>query len=334
MTHEQILADLKSKKYNTVYFLAGEETYYIDLLSDYIEANILDEAEKGFNQTVMYGRDVEVGALISAAKQFPMMSENTVIIVKEAQDLKKIEELKAYVDNPLVSTVLVLCYRGKKIDKRKALYKSIHKNGLYFESNKLYETKIPEWIKGYLRAKEYTIGDKASAMLTEFLGTDLSKIAGELNKLCILAPRGTEINAKLVEENIGISKDYNNFELQNAVMNKDVLKANRIIKYFEANPRNNPIVVTLSVLYNLFSKVLIFHSLKDKNPQAVAKSLGVNPYFVKDYQKAAQTYNLKYSVKALDLLREADMKSKGYNNPSTSQADLLKELIYKLVYAV
>ena len=332
MTHEQILADLKSKKYNTVYFLAGEETYYIDLLSDYIEDNILDEAEKGFNQTVMYGRDVEVGALISAAKQFPMMSENTVIIVKEAQDLKKIEELKAYVDNPLVSTVLVLCYRGKKIDKRKALYKSIHKNGLYFESNKLYETKIPEWIKAYLRAKEYTIGDKASAMLTEFLGTDLSKIAGELNKLCILVPRGTEINAKLVEENIGISKDYNNFELQNAVMNKDVLKANRIIKYFESNPRNNPIVVTLSVLYTLFSKVLVFHSLKDKNPQAVAKSLGVNPYFVKDYQKAAQAYNLKYAVRALDLLREADMKSKGYNNPSTSQADLLKELIYKLCY--
>jgi len=332
MTHEQVLADLKSKKYSPIYFLAGEETFYIDLLSDYIEASVLDESEKSFNQTVMYGRDVEIGSLISAAKQFPMMSENTVIIVKEAQDLKRIEELKAYVDQPLSSTVLVLCYRGKKIDKRKALYKSIQKNGIYFESNKLYENKIPEWIKGYLRTKDYTIGNKASAMLTEFLGTDLSKIAGELNKLCILAPKGTEINAKLVEENIGISKDYNNFELQNAVMNKEVLKANRIVKYFEANPRNNPIVVTLSVLYSLFSKVLIFHSLKDKNPQAVAKSLGVNPYFVKDYQKAAQTYNLKAAVGALDLLREADMKSKGYNNPSTSQADLLKELIYKLCY--
>jgi len=332
MTHEQVLADLKAKKYNSIYFLAGEETFYIDLISDYIEKNILDEAEKGFNQTVMYGRDVEIGALISAAKQFPMMSENTVIIVKEAQDLKKIEELKSYVDQPLNSTLLVLCYRGKKIDKRKALYKSLQKNGLYFESNKLYENKIPEWIKGYLRAKDYTIGNKASAMLTEFLGTDLSKISGELDKLCILAPKGSEINAELVEENIGISKDYNNFELQNAVMNKDVLKANRIIKYFEANPRNNPIVVTLSVLYNLFSKVLIYHALNDKNPQSVAKSLGVNPYFVKDYQKAAQTYNLKNSVQALDLLRNADMKSKGYNNPSTSQADLLRELVYKLCY--
>lgn len=332
MTHEQVLADLKAKKYNSIYFLAGEETFYIDLISDYIEKNILDEAEKGFNQTVMYGRDVEIGALISAAKQFPMMSENTVIIVKEAQDLKKIEELKSYVDQPLNSTLLVLCYRGKKIDKRKALYKSLQKNGLYFESNKLYENKIPEWIKGYLRAKDYTIGNKASAMLTEFLGTDLSKISGELDKLCILAPKGSEINAELVEENIGISKDYNNFELQNAVMNKDVLKANRIIKYFEANPRNNPIVVTLSVLYNLFSKVLIYHALNDKNPQSVAKNLGVNPYFVKDYQKAAQTYNLKNSVQALDLLRNADMKSKGYNNPSTSQADLLRELVYKLCY--
>jgi DNA polymerase-3 subunit delta len=332
MTHEQVLADLKAKKYNSIYFLAGEETFYIDLISDYIEKNILDEAEKGFNQTVMYGRDVEIGALISAAKQFPMMSENTVIIVKEAQDLKNIEELKSYVDQPLNSTLLVLCYRGKKIDKRKALYKSLQKNGLYLESNKLYENKIPEWIKGYLRAKDYTIGNKASAMLTEFLGTDLSKISGELDKLCILAHKGSEINAALVEENIGISKDYNNFELQNAVMNKDLLKANRIIKYFEANPRKNPIVVTLSVLYNLFSKVLIYHGLTDKNPQSVARCLGVNPYFVKDYQKAAQNYSLKNSVKALDLLRDADMKSKGYNNPSTSQSDLLKELVYKLCY--
>lgn len=332
MTHEQILAELKEKKYKPIYFLEGEETYYIDLISDYIEKNVLDEAEKGFNQTVMYGRDAEISALISAAKQFPMMSDNTVIIVKEAQDLKKIEELKSYVDQPLNSTILVLCYRGKKIDKRKALYKSLQKTGVYFESNKLYENKIPDWIKGYLRAKDYTIGNKASAMLTEFLGTNLSKISGELDKLCILAPKGSEINAELVEDNIGISKDFNNFELQNAVMNKDVLKANRIIKYFNANPKNNPIVVTLSVLYNLFSKVLIYHALPDKNPQSVAKSLGVNPYFVKDYQKAAQVYNLKSSVRALDILRDADMKSKGYNNPSTTHGDLLKEVIYKLCY--
>ncbi|MCS5663166.1 MAG: DNA polymerase III subunit delta [Flavobacteriales bacterium] len=332
MTHEQILADLKAKKYNSTYFLAGEETFYIDLICDYIEKNVLNEADKGFNQTVLYGRDVEIGALISAAKQFPMMSENTVIIVKEAQDLKKIEELKSYVEQPLDSTLLVLCYRGKKLDKRKALYKSLQKKGLYFESNKLYENKIPDWIKAYLRTKDYSIGNKSAAMLTEFLGNDLSKIAGELNKLCILAPKGSEITEQLIEDNIGISKDYNNFELQNAVMNKDVLKANRIIKYFEANSKNNPIVVTLSVLYNLFSKVLIYHGLSDKNPQSVAKSLGVNPYFVKDYQKAAQTYNLKNSVKALDVLRQADMKSKGYNNPSTSHGDLLKEVIYKLCY--
>jgi len=332
MTYEQILAELKAKKYQSIYFLAGEEPFFIDLISDYIEKNILDEAEKGFNQTVMYGRDVEIGALISTAKQFPMMSENTVIIVKEAQDLKKIEELKSYIDQPLSSTILVLCYRDKKLDKRKALYKSLQKNGLYFETKKLYENKITDWIKGYLRAKDYTIGNKASAMLSEFLGSDLSKISGELDKLCILAPKGSEINASLVEENIGISKDYNNFEFQNAVMNKDVMKANRIIKYFEANPRNNPIIVTLSVLYNLFSKVLIYHGLTDKNPQSVAKNLGVNPYFVKDYQKAAEVYSLKNSVKALNFLREADMKSKGFNNPSTTQADLLKELVYKLCY--
>ena len=250
MTYEQILANIKSKKYSPVYFFAGEETYYIDLLSDCIETSVLDEAEKGFNQSVLYGRDVEIGALISAAKQFPMMSDNTVIIVKEAQDLKKIEELKQYVDQPLASTILVLCYRGKKIDKRKGLYKSLQKNGVYFESSKLYENKIPEWIKSYLSKKDYKIGNKASAMLTEFLGTDLTKIAGELNKLTILAPKGTEISAKLIEENIGISKDYNNFELQSALMKKDVLKANRIIKYFESNPKNNPIVVNTNILFN------------------------------------------------------------------------------------
>ncbi|MAC86246.1 MAG: DNA polymerase III subunit delta, partial [Flavobacteriales bacterium] len=206
----------------------------------------------------------------------------------------------------------------------------LQKNGVYFESSKLYENKIPEWIKSYLSEKDYKIGNKASAMLTEFLGTDLTKIAGELTKLTILVPKGTEISAKLIEESIGISKDYNNFELQSALMNKDVLKANRIIKYFESNPKNNPIVVTLSVLYNLFSKVLIYHSLKDKNPQSVARSLGVNPYFVKDYQQAAQMYNLKNAVGVLDLLRVTDMKSKGYSNPSVTHSDLLKELVYKI----
>ncbi|MDB2622629.1 DNA polymerase III subunit delta [Flavobacteriales bacterium] len=333
MTHEQIIANLKAKKYATTYFLAGEETFYIDLICDYIEKNVLSEGEKGFNQTVLYGRDVEVTSLLASAKQFPMMAENTVIIVKEAQDVKKIDLLKSYVDQPLESTLLVLCYRGKKLDKRKALYKSVQKKGVYFESNRLYENKIPEWIKGYLRTKDYSIGNKSAAMLTDFLGNDLSKIAGELDKLCILTAKKSEITEQLIEDNIGISKDFNNFELQNAIMNKDVFKANQIIKYFEANPRNNPIVVTLSVLYNLFSKVLIYHGLKDKNPQTVARSLGVNPYFVKDYQKAAQCYNLKKSVQALDALREADMKSKGYNNPSTPHSELMKELVFKLCHS-
>ena len=170
MTHNKILSDLKAKKFDSIYFLAGEETFYMDLISDYIEKNVLSEADKGFNQTIFYGRDIEIGALISAAKQFPMMSDHTVIIVKEAQDLKKIEELKSYIEQPLESTLLVLCYRGKKLDKRKALYKSLQKNGIYFESNKLYENKIPEWIKSFLRAKDYKIDDKSAAMLTEFLG--------------------------------------------------------------------------------------------------------------------------------------------------------------------
>ena len=253
MNYEQIISDLKSKKYASIYFLAGEETYYIDLISNYIENHVLSDANKGFNQSILYGRDVEVNALISSAKQFPMMSENTVIIIKEAQELKKIEELTSYIQQPLSSTILVLCYRGKKLDKRKALYKSLQKNGLYFESNKLYENKIPGWIKKYLEERDYTIGFKSAAMLTEFLGNDLSKIAGELNKLSILVEKGSEITAKLIENNIGISKDYNNFELQKAIIQKDVLKANRIIKYFAVNPKNNPMVVSLSILYNLFT---------------------------------------------------------------------------------
>ena len=332
MAHEKILSDLKARKYKSIYFLAGEETFYIDLISNYIEKNLLNQADREFNQTILYGRDIEISSLISSAKEFPMMSDHRVIIVKEAQDIKKIEELNAYIEKPLKSTILVLCYRGKKLDKRKSIYKTIQKYGVYFESNKLYENKIPEWIKSYLRVKDYTISNKSSIILTEFLGNDLSKIAGELNKICILVKKGSEITEKLIEENIGISKDYNNFELQNAIIDRDILKVNRIIKYFESNPKKNPITTTLSTLYNLFSRVLIYHSLQDKNPKSVANKLGINPYFIKDYEKAAKIYSLKKAVKALDDLRKADVKSKGYKNTSTSQADLLKDLIYQLSY--
>ena len=332
MDYSEILKEIKEGKFRTTYFLAGEETYYIDIISDYIENNILEESEKNFNQTVMYGRDVEVKTLISVAKQFPMMSSRTVIIVKEAQDLKKIDELNSYISQPLISTILVICYRGKKLDKRKALYKSIIKNGIYFESTKLYENKIPAWISSYLKKINRNISSKSAAMLTDFLGNDLSKISGELDKLCLLIPINSEITEQDIEANIGISKDYNNFELQNAIMNKDALKANKIIKYFKANPKKNPAVVTLSTLYNLFSKILKYHGLTEKNPQKIAKILEINPYFVNDYKKAAKLYNLKNAVRALSALREVDVKSKGYKNRSVPDSELLKELVYKLCY--
>ncbi len=332
MDYLEIINEIKRGEFRATYFLAGEETYYIDLISDYIENNILEESEKSFNQTVIYGRDTEINTLISKAKQFPMMCSNTVIIVKEAQDLKKIDELNNYISNPLTSTILVICYRGKKLDKRKTIYKSLNKNGIYFESNKLYENKIPTWISSYLKEKNRKIGTKSASMLTDFLGNDLSKISGELDKLCLLIPIKSEITEQDIEENIGISKDYNNFELQNAIINKDLYKANTIIMYFKANPKKNPIVVTLSVLYNLFSKLLIYHNFKHNSPQTIAKKLGVNPYFVKDYQKAAKNYNLKNAVNALNVLREVDIKSKGYKNPSVPDNDLLKELVYKLCY--
>lgn len=329
----KIVSDIKNGNIQPIYVLMGEEPYYIDKISEYIENNILSEEEKGFNQMVLYGRDVTIEEVVDNAKRFPMMAERQVIVVKEAQDLSRtIENLSAYALNPQPSTVLVMCYKYKKIDKRKALYKAINKIGLVFESPKFYDNQVPEWIKRVLAGKNYKIEPKASLMLVEFLGTSLSKISNELDKLLVVLPEGSTITAKDIEENIGISKDYNNFELRKAVGERNVLKSNRIINHFAQNQKANPMIMTISLLNSFFTQLLIYHSLKDKSKNSVAKALGVNPFFVSDYTVAAKNYPMRKVSQVIGLLREADVKSKGVGANALPAGDILKELLFKIIH--
>jgi DNA polymerase-3 subunit delta len=310
----------------------GEEPYYIDKISDYIQNNILAEEEKGFNQMILYGRDVTIDDIVANAKRFPMMAERQVVIVKEAQDLSRtIEKLVSYAENLQPSTVLVINYKYKKIDKRKALYKTLKKNAVVFESKKLYENQVADWIRRVLAPKKYTISPKAAQMLVEFLGTDLSKINNELEKLQIILPKDTQISPEHIEENIGISKDYNNFELRKAIGTRDTVKAFKIAKYFADNPKDNPMVVTVSLLFNFFSQLLHLHGMTDKNPRHVASALKVNPYFVSEYLDSARNYPMKKVSQVISTLREFDVKSKGVGSNAVPQGDLLKELLVRIM---
>ncbi|MBT8317033.1 MAG: DNA polymerase III subunit delta [Lutibacter sp.] len=329
----KIVSDIKNGNIKPIYFLMGEEPYYIDKISEFIQDNILSEEEKGFNQMVLYGRDVAIEEISDHAKRFPMMAERQVVIVKEAQDLSRsIEKLVSYVDNPQPSTVLVICYKYKTIDRRKKLYKAIQKNGLIYESKKLYENQVAEWIRRVLSGKNYKIDTKASLMLVEFLGNDLSKINNELDKLMLILPLNSTITPKDIEENIGISKDYNNFELRKAIGERNVFKVNSIINYFAQNPKANPMVMTISLLNSFFTQLLIFHSLKDTSKNNVARALKVNPYFVSDYSTAAKNYPMRKVSQVIALLREADVKSKGVGANALSSRDLLKELMFKIIH--
>jgi len=324
----KIVNDIKAQNIKPIYFLMGEEPYYIDRLSDYIEQNVLSEEEKGFNQTVLYGRDVSMEDIVSSAKRYPMMAERQVIIIKEAQDLtKSIDKLESYAENPMPSTVLVFCYKYKTLDKRKKVTKQLEKNGLVYESKKLYENQVGEWIKRVLQGKGYAIEPKASAMLVEFLGTDLSKINNELEKLQIILPKGSSISAKHIEENIGFSKDYNVFELRKAIGERDELKAYKIIQYFADNPKDNPMVLTTGQVFSFFSNLLLYHGLKDKNPKNVAAVLKVNPFFIKDYDVALRNYPMKKVSGIVGNLRQIDVKSKGVGANALPVSDLLKEML-------
>ena len=324
----KIVNDIKAGNIKPIYFLMGEEPYYIDKLSDYIEENVLTEEEKSFNQTVLYGRDVTIEDIISTAKRYPMMAERQVVIVKEAQDLTKtIDKLESYAEDPMVSTVLVFCYKYKTLDKRKKVTKELAKSGLVYESKKLYENQVGEWIKRVLQGKNYTIEPKASAMLVEFLGTDLSKINNELQKLQIILPKGSMITPKHIEENIGFSKDFNVFELRKSLGERNQLKSYKIVNYFAENPKENNIVMVVGLVFSFYVQLLKYHGLKDKNPNNVAKVIGVNPFFLKDYDVALKNYPMKKVSQIVASLRNVDIKSKGVGANALPLHDLYNEML-------
>jgi len=332
-TYEGIISDLRKRIFKPVYFLAGEEPYYIDLITDYIEEHVLEESEKSFNQIIYYGEEITVSTIIETARRFPMMSNHQVVIIKEAQSIKKIDDLLVYVENPLRSTILVLNYKYKVLDKRTRFVKLLETNGVYFESARLRDYQVPAWIEKYLMTRGIKADPNASAMLTEYLGSDLHKIANELEKLLISLPPGKPvITTTLIEKNIGISKDYNNFELQKAIGEKNILKANMIVNHFAANPKDNPIMLTIASLFSFFSKLLTYHYLTDKSRNNVAAALKINPFFVKDYETSAAKYNVAKTVQVINLLRTYDMKSKGYGDVSSEPGDLLKELVFKILH--
>ena len=326
-----ILKDIKNKKFAPIYFLSGEEPFFIDQVSKAIESDVLTEDEKGFNQTILYGNDVEMADVLALAKQFPMGAERQVVIVKEAQHLSRsIDQLESYAENPQPSTVLVFNYKGKSLDKRKKLYKTLQKNSVVLETKRIYDNQIPDWIETTEKEMGMNLEAKSKFMMAESLGSDLGRIYNELQKLKILAETGN-ITPEIIQKNIGISKDYNNFELRNAIETRNAVKAFKIANYFSQNPKDNPLVVTLSILYQTFSNIIVYHTLSDKSQSNVAKELGINPYFVKDAVTAAKNYPLKKATRIISFLRETDVKSKGVGSTgNVSDGDLLNELLFKI----
>jgi DNA polymerase-3 subunit delta len=331
MTFEAIIKDLKSEKFKPVYFLMGEEPYFIDVITDYVIAHVIGESDKAFNQLVLYGRDTDMGNIVSAARRFPMMAPRQLIVVKEAQQLRNLDGLESYLNAPLVSTTLVFAYKYKKIDKRTRIAKILSEKSVLYESDKLREDKVPAWISAHISTTGYQIEQKAASLLVDFLGNDLGKISNELEKLMLVLPTGSkQITAGLIEKNIGISKDFNNFELNRALVARDIVKANRIVRYFANNPRNNPFLLTIASLFYYFTKVLLVHGIVDKSRENIAKELGINPYFVTEYQQAARSFPLLKTRQIISCLREYDLKSKGAS--AASEGDLLKELIFKILH--
>ena len=334
VTYDDILKELRAKQYRPVYYLMGEESYYIDLIANYIANNILTETEKEFNLTVVYGGDTDIASIINAAKRYPMMSEHQVIIVKEAQSVRNMEELSYYLQKPLTSTILVLCHKHGVLDRRKKLAAEIEKNGVLFESKKIKENQLPAFITSYMKRKGFDMDPKAISMLTDFVGTDLSRLTGELEKLIITNPKNqTRITPEQIELNIGVSKDYNNFELRSAIIERDILKANKIVKYFDENPKTNPIQMTLSLLFGFFSNLMLAYYAPEKTEQGIAAFLGLKtPWQSREYIMAMKRYSGIKTMQIIGEIRAADAQSKGIGNSSLSNGDILRELIFKIFH--
>lgn len=333
---DTILKNIKNKEVLPIYFFHGEEPYFIDLAVKALEHDFLSEDEKAFNQTVIYGKDTGYPEILSLARQFPMMGDKQVVIVKEAQDLKLNESesktLEAYVENPVPSTVLVFAHKHKKLDSRKKVTKSLEKAGALFLSESVRENNLPKWIADECGRLGIKTAPNMSHLLAEYLGNDLSRIANELNKLKMILKQGEVLDGTLIENHIGISKEYNVFELQKALGTKNANAAFKIAHYMGKNPKNNPFVMLLSSLYNYFSNVIMYHTMAGQPPQVVASQMGVNPYFVKDYAESARLYPLKHATRIISILREFDMKGKGLGAVNMNEAELIKELVYKIIH--
>ena len=333
ITERQLIEDIKAKNFAPVYLITGEENYYIDLVSDFIEKNIIDESMRDFDQTVVYGRDVTMGNVLDMAMRYPMMSPVQVVMVKEAQDISKKEEwdlLAKYLENPQKQTILVFCYRHKKLDKRSSAYKAIKEKGVVYEKNKIYDSEVPGWIASVVQQRGYSITQRGAMMLSESLGNNLDKIANELSKIYISIPVGSTIDEDTIETNVGISKDYNVFELQNAIGRRDIERCARIVNYFVANPKEAPMPVLLASLYSFFIKIMLFHQEPDRNRAAAV--LKVNPYFINSYETAARNYSLGKLASCIGYLHEA-LRSKGYKSSSNvTDGDIIKELVFKIIH--
>ena len=331
---DDILKELRAMQYRPIYYLMGEESYYIDLITDYITENVLTETEKEFNLTILYGADVDVATVINAAKRYPMMSKYQVVVVKEAQAIRNIDELSFYLQKPLPSTILVVCHKHGVLDKRKKLAAEVEKTGILFESKKIKESQLPAFTSSYMKKKGIDMDPKATAMLADFVGTDLSRLTGELEKLIITLPVGQHrITPEQIERNIGISKDYNNFELRSALVEKDILKANKIIKYFEENPKTNPIQMSLSLLFGFYSNLMLAYYSPEKTEQGIANWLGLrSPWAARDYLIAMRRYSGVKVMQIIGEIRYADSKSKGINNNSANDGDILRELVFNILH--
>src|SRR5574338_1438489 len=331
MSAEKIINDWKKNIFKPVYWLEGEEDFYIDKVMDYAEHHILNESEAGFNLIVFYGKDSNWADVINACRRYPMFAERQVVLLKEAQQMRDIEKLEAYIENPLKSTVFVVSYKEKKVDGRTKLAKLLKEKGELLTTKKMYDSKLPEWTKDLIESKGLTISQKALMLLVDQIGNDLNRIDNEIEKIRVNLGSRKNVTETDIEENIGVSKDYNVFELQAAIANKDLGKAVRIIQYFEGNPKAGPIQLILPSLYSFFSKVFMIYGLNSRDEKSVASSLGLNPFFVKDYIKTANLFTYPQVEAILLLLHEYNLRSVGVNDAGTEDASLLKEMIVKMI---
>ena len=331
MQFDDVIADIRKGVFYPIYFLMGEETFYIDVIADFLAEKVLSDTEKEFDMTLLYGKDTDVHSIISQARRYPMIAKYHLVIVREAQNIDNMEEMLNYVQKPLSSTILVICYKYKSFDRRKKFIKEAEKAGVVFEGKRLFDNQVPSWISGYVKRKGYRIGPEAVQVLADHLGADLGKIVNELGKVFINIKKNEEITPQLIETHVGISKDFNVFALQKALGSKDSFAAFQIVRYFNDNPKANPLPLTLAMLYMYFSRLMIYHGLPSKDKTSVASALSVSNFFVAEYQQAARNYTLDKLVRIMSYLRQCDIRSKGIDNQTISQGDLLKELVYKVL---